>query len=108
MKTLRWLLAAPFLLVIVGVIGTELNKAYWDSRVRKLCESEGGITIYEPVTLTQDEYVRYDGIDGKIAIPDEGSNRAKEYQYVSSWDVTVLKKSNPEVVKSGWEICHFF
>ena len=41
-------------LVILAFAYTELNKAYWDYRVKELCEKEGRVTVFETVELTKE------------------------------------------------------
>lgn len=61
MKIAVGILVALFLSITLGFVGTGLNKAYWDARVKALCEMEGGITVYETVRLSEEEYLRYGG-----------------------------------------------
>lgn len=42
--------------LFVMLILTELNKAFWDARVRYLCANEGGVTVFETVDLSAPEY----------------------------------------------------
>lgn len=97
MKFLMWLILAPILLVILGFIGTELNKAYWDSRVREMCESEGGITVYETVQLSREEYIEYGGIDGTIPVPNENSSQGTNFPFFASRKRSDIRNGYPEV-----------
>jgi len=38
-------------LVVMAFVFTLLNKAYWDYRVKQMCEKDGGVTVYEKVEL---------------------------------------------------------
>jgi hypothetical protein len=53
LKLIKWLLFAPIVLIGLGVLGTELNKAYWDSKVKALCEKEGGVTVFEKMEISR-------------------------------------------------------
>lgn len=61
-KIINWIIAAPFLLLgaalvvaLLYLVYCEANKAYWDSKVRELCEKDGGVTVFEKVELAQGE-----------------------------------------------------
>jgi len=56
LKLIKWLLFAPIVLIGLGVLGTELNKAYWDSKVKALCEKEGGVTVFEKMEISISDY----------------------------------------------------
>jgi len=55
-KTINWIISFPFILVVIGVAFCEVNKAYWDHRVKELCEKDGGVTIYKKVVISKDNY----------------------------------------------------
>ena len=101
MKIIRWVLLAPVLLVAVGVIGTELNKAYWDHKVRKWCENKGGVTVFETVLISKGRYLKNDGYKGMINIPPE-STRKPRHDFYKKNTKTIIKKSNPLVVRSEY------
>jgi hypothetical protein len=99
MKILPWLLGVPIVLIIFGVTGTELNKAYWDSRVSKMCAEEGGISIYESVRFSEEEFIRYGGDDGVITVPDERSARSADFPFAISRNEIQINESFPRVIK---------
>ena len=43
-------------LVVLVFIYTELNKAYWDYRVKQMCEKDGGVEIFEHIDVTAEEF----------------------------------------------------
>ena len=100
MKLIKWLLFAPIVLIGLGVLGTELHKAYWDSKVKALCEKEGGVTVFEVVTLTPSEYLRNKGKGGVVNVPPEKSPYANKFEFLQKRDRTSLNISNPEVWKT--------
>lgn len=87
-------------LVILAFAYTELNKAYWDYRVKELCEKDGGVTVYETVELTQEEYMRNKGKNGFISVPSEKSNNNQKFDFFQKRNRTMLKKSDPAVWKT--------
>jgi len=89
-------------LVVLAFIFTLLNKAYWDYRVEKMCEKDGGVTVYEKVELTQEEYKKYGGIKGAIRVPPKTASDADEYLYLYRFEEKeIINKSNPSVYR--WE-----
>ena len=67
-KVMFWLTALPFLIigvVVMAFLVCEMNKAFWDFRVRPMCEQDGGITVLHRVA-TPTKYLR---ADGDIIIP---------------------------------------
>lgn len=95
------LLFAIIALLLVALGVTEANKAYWDSKVRKWCEEDGGVTVFEKVVLKPEEFKRNDGSASRfINVPNYRSPNAHEYDYVHRTEVVqVIKKSNPSVTK---------
>lgn len=96
MKLIKWILLVPVLLVVVGVIATEINKAYWDHKVRQWCEKDGGVTVYEKVELTQEEYERNDGNNGFIVPWPERTSKA-EHDFYTKQFTEIFHSSNPVV-----------
>ncbi len=43
-------------LLVLAVIYCEVNKAYWDHKVKQLCEKDGGVTVYEKVNVSDKNY----------------------------------------------------
>jgi len=88
-------------LVVLLYIYTELNKSYWDYRVKQMCEKDGGVTVYETVELTSEEYIRLGGFKGSIPVPSETASYAEKYLYLSTFEKEIIHKSNPRVYR--WE-----
>ena len=69
---IAWIVLAPFALIIIGVLFCEANKAYWDYRVTKMCEEDGGVEIFEHIEVTPEEFEKLGGNEyGEIDIPFE-------------------------------------
>ena len=83
-------------LVALAFVFTLLNKAYWDYRVEKMCEKDGGVTVYEKVELTQEEY---NGLNGAIVVPLETSSYIDKYLYLLIFKKEIINKSNPSVYR---------
>lgn len=101
---LGWIAAIPAILIgliAIGFIGTEINKAYWDSKVRERCEEDGGVTVYEAVSLTKEQYLKNDGKNGVIRIMPKRTSKTYHEFYWENMD-TVINKSNPKVIRSEY------
>ncbi|KKK63765.1 hypothetical protein LCGC14_2990990, partial [marine sediment metagenome] len=91
-------------LLLIGLMAlvfayTELNKAYWDYRVKGLCEKDGGVTVFETVELTKEEYEMYGGIKGVIPVPSETASYAAKHEYLSSYKKQLIRDSNPSIYR---------
>jgi hypothetical protein len=100
MKILKWFFLGPVLLLIVIFSGCELNKAYWDYQVTKMCKKDGGVTVYEKVELSQDEYKKYGGVNGVIPVRSEKYSRADKFDYLAKTEYILMRESNPKLSKS--------
>tara|TARA_R110001583_G_C5666995_1_gene410296 strand:+ start:4014 stop:4490 length:477 start_codon:yes stop_codon:yes gene_type:complete len=99
MKIIKWLLLLPVALIVLGVIGTELNKGYWDYQVKKMCHRDGGATVFETVFLTQEQYKKNDGDGGMIRILPKRMTKPY-HEFYRKRITTIIKKSNPDVTRS--------
>ena len=105
LSLIGWAVAIPFtfILLLIFTIGFyEGRKAFWDYKVTKMCEADGGATVFENVKITQEEYERLGGINGTIPVSPEKYKKDSPY-----FDRTVSEKIhewNPEVIKRTTEI----
>src|SRR5512146_2321299 len=63
--------AAVLLAILAGI--HEVRRAYWDARVRELCEQRGGIRIFQKVELPEDQYRKLLNGENRIDLPEIGS-----------------------------------
>lgn len=101
MGLIGWVVAIPVVLVVIAFLFCEANKAYWDHKVTEMCEKDGGVTVYENVTLTQEEYERNDGKNGVIRVMSESTSK-NNHQYAWSNTDTVINETNPYVRRSEY------
>lgn len=73
------------------------SQMYWDHKVKELCEKDGGVTVYEKVELTKEEYKNFGGANGIIPIPSEDSPIAEKYEYLSKNIEMEINHSDPYV-----------
>lgn len=99
-KIIGWVIASPFILIAGGIAFCELNKAYWDHQVKLMCEKDGGVTVFEYIELTPDEFKKHGGnqygeirINGKSASP-------KSDPYFIDFSNSIINKGPPQVGKT--------
>jgi hypothetical protein len=98
MKTFHSLLLAIILLPLVSACATP-SQILADSKVRELCEKDGGITVYETVVLPAERFTKRGSVrilEKSLAKPDD------EYYYESSR--TLIKKGNPQMWRSHTKV----
>ena len=101
-----WIAMIPVVLIIILVLAVgffEGRKAYWDHKVRELCEKDGGATVFENIEISLDEYEKLGGINGVIPIPDETSTKTPKPFY-SRTRIEDINTWNPKVTKRITEI----
>ena len=106
MGLIGWIVAIPALLVglvVLIFILCEINKAYWDNRVTKMCKEDGGATVFEIINISQDEYKKLGGINGAIPIPSERTKKDND-PYFAKRKKQYLNEGNPKVIKRITEI----
>lgn len=78
---ISWIALTPFMLaglIIIGVLLCEANKAYWDHKVKGMCEEDGEFEIFEQIEVTTQELSKLQKLgkgigfrDKKFAIPSD-------------------------------------
>ncbi|MBP8924640.1 MAG: hypothetical protein KBG75_02165 [Pseudomonadales bacterium] len=97
-KAIKWILLTPVILIALGIAYCEANKAYWDHRVRELCQKEGSIKIFEHIVLTRTEYEAMEKSGGRVFVPPKKMSLGNS-RYALYYDrqKTVIKRPNPNV-----------
>jgi rRNA maturation protein Nop10 len=98
------LVSIPLLLiglVILAFSYTELNKAYWDYRVKELCEKDGGVTVFEKVKLSKEEYELNEGRNGAINVMSEDTSKTA-HQYAWKSITKVINSNQPHVWRTEY------
>ena len=86
-----------FLLALVLAIAFyEGRKAYWDFRIERMCQKDGGATVFEKIRLTQDEYERLGGRMGEIPIPERETADASA-AFVADRQDKIIREGSPSV-----------
>ena len=76
------------------------RKAYWDAQVRNMCAKDGGVTVYETITLSEVEYKRLGGDRLYPGLPVPTARYVADYPYVRGFTDTILREDNPRVARS--------
>ena len=96
LSTIGWLITMPIVLLILAIGFYEGRKAYWDYRVKGMCEKDGGVKVFQTVELNEQEYALFLNKFGQLDIPLE--NRAVENVPIVHSDTrTYVHRGNPEV-----------
>lgn len=82
----------PIAILVAGIGGCEARKAYYDWQVRKMCENDGGIAVYEHIQITPEVASRMRRVDGHLSIGHES--------IAPSGDIAFLR-GGPSVLREG-------
>ncbi len=108
MKHVKLLLMLPVYfigLLIVIFLFTVLNKAFWDSRIRHLCATDGGVTVFETVDLKDPAYRRIPiASNGRPLIPLASDMAPEDPLYRSSISVYEQKFGGISIERSELSI----
>ncbi len=102
-STVKLLVLIPvaFVLVPILVVGFfEGRKAYWDYRVREMCEEDGGVKTKEIIDVDEGTYESLKNKFGQIDIPSKGDPRSIGSIAVHSYKDVYIRRSDPEVRRS--------
>lgn len=99
MRTHRICLLLPILALTVlsACNGSTSTKASLDAEVRRLCELDGGVIVYETVKLPADKFNERGQID--FWIPSKEMAESND-QYYYERTIQYIRKGNPELSRS--------
>src|SRR5262245_9987043 len=75
------------------------EKAYWDAKVKELCEQDGGLKIFETVHLNNEQYALLLNRSGKLDPPLAGE-AANGIPIVYAVKTTIVHNGYPEVFRT--------
>ena len=94
-----WVVATPVVLVVFAFLFCEANKAYWDHKVKEMCEEDGGVTVFEKVKLTEEEFKKLGGNKyGQISVPSVRLSKNDDPYYSKHLTIQV-RKGFPNIFK---------
>jgi hypothetical protein len=100
LKTLLWVFFSVTVIPILIIIYLEINTSRWDNNVKDMCDADGGVTVYETVELTQEDYNKYAGHAGVIRVPSVLSSNAEHYPFLLKSTDEIIRKSNPRIMRA--------
>lgn len=99
MGLIGWIVSIPFILIgllMLAVLFFEGRKAYWDNKVRQMCEKDGGVVIFDKVYISKGDIDLLGRNDGKIAVPTKDLAHVNAPVYSES-KTAYLRDANPKV-----------
>ena len=84
---------AWFLWIAVG------RNMWLDHQVREMCAKDGGVKVYETVTLPPERFDKY----GQVRVPAKVYAKPED-EYFEEWKIVYLHRGNPEVWRSHFKI----
>ncbi|MHB1619268.1 MAG: hypothetical protein ACYCTY_04685 [Sulfuricella sp.] len=86
--------------VVLGLLWLAVGKTLWlDHQVRDLCAKDGGVKVYETVTLPPDKFNQW----GQIRIPSKQDAKPDDQYFYESF-TNYLRKGNPEMWQSQYKV----
>lgn len=86
--------------VFLGLLWLATGEKWWlDYQVRELCAKDGGVKVYETVTLPMDSFDKY----GNVSIPFKKYAKSSD-EYYYEMDTSYYRKGNPEMSRSRYQI----
>ena len=95
-KMIRISIGIVLMGILIGWPFWEISgkKMYYDAQVDKMCAEDGGIKVYETVTLPPEKFDKHENVGVTIK---KYAKPTDEYYY--ELDEVVLRKTNPTLVK---------
>jgi hypothetical protein len=97
-KTFLSLLLAIIILPLISACATP-SQILTDAEVKRLCEKDGGIKVYETMTLPAERFEK----DGSIRIPAKWLAKPEDEFYSESSKV-FIRKGNPEMSRFHYKV----
>ena len=100
-RTVWWIVGIPLGLISAGFgvfLYFSVNQARWDSRVRELCARDGGVTVFETISVSPEEFAALPTTGGQTAIPTQSAMKPKAPAFFTSSE-TVITDGNPRVTR---------
>lgn len=79
------------------------SKAYWDGRVKEMCERDGHVQIIERVALTKYEAALLRDADGSFSLPSREQARIDAPVFLENQE-TQIREGNPRVRRTEWTV----
>jgi hypothetical protein len=100
-KKLLLIPVAIVVLLLLAIGFFEGRKAYWDYRVRGMCEKDGGVKVYETVKLPPAMLNQWGQVN--FQVPTKYNAKPRD-EYYFEWDVQHYLRGNPEVWRNHFTL----
>ena len=102
-KALVLIPVALVLLLVLVFAFYEGRKAYWDYRVREMCEKDGGVDIIESITLSKEQAAVLPRANGFIGVAPESLAKPEEPVF-SRIQRQRIKDGDPSIIRYQQDI----
>lgn len=92
---MRTLISLLLLLPLATACASGPSKSELDAEVKRLCAIDGGIKVYETVTLPPEKFDKY----GNVSIPSKEHAKIEDEYYIE-WKIIYLKDGDPSLLRS--------
>ncbi len=100
-KVVAAVLLAPFVLLIAGIGGCEARKAYYDWKVRKMCEQDGGVIIFERTAVSPELFASLPKTGGRVGVPPKAMAGPADPIYATA-ETKYLREGSPQVWRTEY------
>lgn len=98
-------LLCGLLAVVVSCSGCATpSQAYWDAKVKELCEKDGGVKVYEVVRISRKMHPDLINERGVVILRSRDNSKPTDQYYIVYKEDVVIKEDNPRVWRSEYGI----
>jgi hypothetical protein len=98
-KVVAGIALLPIVVIVGGIGGCEARKAYFDWQVRKLCEKEGGVTVYEHYRPSNETLKALGGETTLSSLPDKSLQRFDIPVYQHLLESVARREGSPTIAR---------
>lgn len=96
-------LAVGFAILSAPTLVSNGVKAHYDQQVREMCAKDGGVRVYETVTLQAEKFNQWGQPNFNIPVTPYTKLKDSD-QYYLEWEITNLKFGNPKLERSHFRL----
>ncbi len=102
-KMIAGALLAPIVILVGGIGGCELRKAYYDWQIGEMCAKDGGITIYEHIRITPEMAKSMRRVGGHLSMTIESAALPGDIAFLRG-ERQVLREGEPSIQRLEQQI----
>lgn len=100
-KLLVWTALALMLVLLLAIGGCEARKAYYDWQVRRMCEGDGGVIIFERTPVSPESFASLPKTGGRVGVPMKATAGPADPIYATA-ETKYLREGNPEIWRTEY------